>query len=291
MRQYMHRRVGGGECINLMWFECKLSFARTRQLGIGVLLGLIILRSIVSFMVSHHTINQIDNVYSVQQVKRDHFDAVTFLLTSTAATFYEQPLYEQFLLLAKPFNEIQAHLDALTRIELTSLEKDGIQILRRQLERIREAISSLRTIDDGETEMSLAATRTEVGRLVANAMQQVMQLRTQADVSIAAFRHDSALHLTSLVLTIGTVLTVLAGISVSMLLTWALARHIGRITQAIQAIGRGNLAYRIDSPFRDAVGQLAAGIDEMATQLEASKRRLNETVEALTEAAIPAHDL
>ncbi len=267
-----------------MWFECKLSFARTRQLGIGVLLGLIILRAIVSFMVSRHTIDRIDNVYAVQQFKRDHFDAVATSLTSVAARFYEQHLYEQFLLSAAQFNDIQSHLDALTRSELTSLERDGIQILRRQLGRINVAMSLLADMTLGETEITVATTRAEMGRMVANAIQQAMTLRAQADVSVAAFRHDSALNLSSLVLTIGTILTVLAGICVSMMLTWALARHIDRIAQAIQEIGRGNLAYRIDSPFSDEVGQLAAGIDEMATQLDASKRRLNEAFEALTEA-------
>lgn len=266
-----------------MWFECKLSFARTRQLGIGVLLGLIILRSIVSFMVSRHTIDRIDNVYAIQQVKRDHFDTVASLLTSTASGFYEPHLDEPFTTAAMQLNEAQSHLHALKRIELTSLEQDGIQTLKRQLGRIGAAISTLTDPNAGETEVPVAATRAEVGRMVVDAIQQAMHLRTQADVPITAFRHDSVLNLSAIVLTIGTVLTVLAGICVSMMLTWALARHIDRIARAIQEIGRGNLACRIDSPFTDEVGQLAAGIDEMATQLEASKRRLNERENALRE--------
>ncbi len=274
-----------GQGLHLM---CKyqLSFARTRQIGIGVLLGLIILRSVVSFFVSRYTMNRIDKAHSVQQVKRDHFDAIAFLFTSAAANFYTQDLYENFQIPIKQIDHIQAHLDALNKIELTALEKKGVQTLRRQHERLRVAVSGLMTIGIHEMETILAATRAEMGHMVFNAIQQAMKLRAQADVSIAAFKRDAALSLTSLILTLGTILTVLTGICVSALLTWALSRHVDRITRAIREIGRGNLAYRIHSPFTDEMGQLATGIDEMAAQLEISKRQLQETSEALTEARL-----
>ncbi len=261
-----------------------MSFARTRQLGIGILLGLVILRSLVSFSVSRHIIYQIDRVYTVQQVKRDHVDAIALSLASAAVAFYESQFYERILLLDKQFNEAQSQLSGLTKVELNPLEKTSVQNLEQQLKHLRETISMLRSMNIGGTEMTLAFRHAELGPLVAKAMQQATTLRSQIDLSAATFRHHAALNLTSLVLAIGTVLTVLAGVSVSLLLTWALTRHIERITQAIQEIGRGNLAYRIDSPFTDEVGQLAVGIDNMATQLEASQGRLDETFAALTEA-------
>ncbi len=267
-----------------MWPEYKLSFAHTRQIGIGLLLGLIIVRSVVSFIVAHYAMSNADQSYSVKQVKRDHFDAIAYLFTSAATTIHDQSLYEQLPLPIDQVNDIQSHLNAIKSLESNELEKKGIQVLRRQHAELWKAISSVAAIEAGETGTIEAATRSEMGYIAAKAIQQAMKLRTHAEVSIVSFKRDSALHLTSVVLTIGTIFTILAGIFVSGLLTWTLSRHVDRITRAIREIGRGNLAYRIHSPFTDEMGQLAKGIDEMAAQLEVSKHRLQETSEALTEA-------
>ena len=94
----------------------------------------------------------------------------------------------------------------------------------------------------------------------------------------------ASLQLTSLILTGGAVLTVVAGIGTSLWLSRALSRHIGQIRHAAQELGKGNLAYRINSLFTDPVGQLAAGVDDMAAQLNASTHHLNTLLAELTEA-------
>jgi len=95
---------------------------------------------------------------------------------------------------------------------------------------------------------------------------------------------SSSLHLISFILTGGTVLTVAAAIGISLWLGRALSRHIGPIGRATQELGKGNLAYRIHSPFTDQVGQLAAGVDNMAAQLHASICHLHTRLAELTKA-------
>lgn len=90
---------------------------------------------------------------------------------------------------------------------------------------------------------------------------------------------QAILHRTLMMLTIGTELAIVIGALVSFGLAWALKRHIRGILHATQELGKGNLSYRIASPFTDEVGQLAAGVDAMAARLEASTHQLHEALQ------------
>ncbi len=86
---------------------------------------------------------------------------------------------------------------------------------------------------------------------------------------------------TTILLTGGVVVTMALGIVVSMLLARALARPIATMLQATQALAQGQFSHRLQIPFRDEVGQLAAGIDAMAEQLEAAENRQQTTLTEL----------
>ncbi len=267
------------------------SFARIRQLGIAVLLSLIILRSSVSLFVLHHTLHTHDVSYTAQQAKKDRFESIVFRLTKASAIFFEQQVDKQFQLprLLEELDNIRDQLAALAQLSLTSVEQTHVQALARQERRLRMAVSGL-TVTPGRAEASpgaySSAIRAEVAQAIADAVAQANQVRTQLAASIQGTNHDLtvSLQLTLLVLTGGAILTVVAGIVVSLLMSRALSRHIGNIARATHELGRGNLSYRVGSAHTDEVGQLAAGIDDMAEQLEASTHRLNDTFMELTEA-------
>jgi methyl-accepting chemotaxis protein len=86
----------------------------------------------------------------------------------------------------------------------------------------------------------------------------------------------------------------LAG-AIGLLLTWILARAIVRplraVTDATEALARGDLSVRIRSPRRDEIGELGRAIDRMAedltdrmARLRTQEERLRKVLDAMVEA-------
>jgi signal transduction histidine kinase len=74
---------------------------------------------------------------------------------------------------------------------------------------------------------------------------------------------------TTVALTIGAAVAAISGILLSLLLSSTFQRHLTAILHATQEFGKGNFSHRINTPFKDSMGQLGRSIDDMGGRLEA----------------------
>jgi len=80
--------------------------------------------------------------------------------------------------------------------------------------------------------------------------------------SVAAIRRR-LLQAAAICLAVGLLVACLAGIVVA----WSLTRPLGALVAGAAAVGRGDLAYRVEIPNRDELGQLAAAFNRMTQGL------------------------
>ena len=273
----------------------RLSFRRARYLGIGGLLGVMIVITAVSVLTLRHALYDVHATFAVQQLKKDRFERVALQFSQAGAVFYRQrshywsqaQSHDPSALIAE-LETIREVLAALESLSLTPEEQTGVQGLLKQEQRLRAAVYAFEASvneEDPAQEFSPAIVA-KIDAIVSGAVAQAIYLSRQANRSIERTNAGlaSSLQQTSFVLTSGVVLVFCLGSVVVFCLTRILSNRIWDLTRAAQAIGAGNLTYRICSPYRDEVGQLAAGIDHMAHRLEASELRQQHTLTQLTEA-------
>ena len=267
----------------------RLSFRNAQRLGIGALLGVIFLSSIIGGMSLLQAIDVLRINLVRQEVKAQHVSQIALHFSLAGVIFYKQRSASQLDLSA-----LRSHLDTIRR-ELTELgqsaltpdEQEKITQLTREEKRFRTAvyIYAESGIDDPSQE-SGARALAELEELITETITQTVQI-SQAMLAHITQTNSLLLHSvqrTVLLFALVMVFAVVAGLGIGTWLSRVLARLINTMLQAIAELGAGNLAYRIASPHTDEIGMLAAGIDAMAANLEITHHELHTSLTDLTEA-------
>jgi len=251
----------------------KLSFRQAQRVGIGVLLGIIGAYSLTSVMALRATVADLRRYHSVLQFKAERFDQLAFLHMTFQAEFMR-------LDHSKPLEAPQSlrnHLDGMRKaaaelrnLSLTADEAECISMVESEERRLRTMLYSYVAAAGDSAADNPPQLRARIDRLVQRSVDRTATQSRQTSDSLrrAGADIDRSARRTLQVLVYGTVFAVLAGVGVTIFLTKALSGHVGRILTGTQQLAAGHLDYRINSPFRDAMGQLAAKVDRMADQIQ-----------------------
>jgi HPt (histidine-containing phosphotransfer) domain-containing protein/HAMP domain-containing protein len=216
----------------------------------------------------------------LQELKERHFTQLALRFALVGSDFYK---YKQQDKLRREFPRLTHHLDTirsmlaqLQGLHLTPAEHKGLIKLRIEEKRFRTALYVFieSGVDDAAQETASKAVA-DIESLLGDAVDRAIHYsyRTTEGIEKVNSHIVQSAHDTTVVLTIGAGLAALIGVLVSLLLSRVFQRHLSVILQATHEFGKGNFAYRINSPFKDAMGQLALSIDEMGGRLQAYERR------------------
>jgi two-component system, NtrC family, nitrogen regulation sensor histidine kinase NtrY len=86
-----------------------------------------------------------------------------------------------------------------------------------------------------------------------------------------------------LLLTLLTVLVLFVATWFSLFLAKLVTRPVEALAEATREISLGHLGHRVDVPAADELGELVASFNRMAADLESSRRKIEESAQALTE--------
>lgn len=252
----------------------RVSYPYARRLGIGALLCSILLVSAVSVIALHRTADRIHTHVNNEADKSQRFADIALHFSEAGADFYKQRYAEHFPLqkLLGQLDNLRQEFTMLGRHSLSPLERRGLQALMMQERRFRTAIYAYKTIKHEDLSLEYAVmTLAELDQAISDAVSQAIHHGHTGANAVKQTNQEliASIHRTQVTLTIGAMLTVCLGAIVSIWLSRALARPIAAMRQATYELGRGHFAYRLHVSSNDDVGQLAAGIDTMAEQLEA----------------------
>ena len=160
----------------------------------------------------------------------------------------------------------------LQALPLTPIEHEGITKLHFEEKRLRTALYVyINSGVDDPSQETAARAAVAIEELIANAMARAIHYSyvTSEAVEETDSQIVQSAHHTTVVLTVGAGIAAIAGLCVSLMLSRALQGHLKVILHAMQECGKGHFSHRIKAPFKDAMGQLAGSVDDMASRLEA----------------------
>jgi signal transduction histidine kinase/FixJ family two-component response regulator len=250
-----------------------LSYRNARQLGVGLLLGIILLSSGGSVVVLRGVASGLREYSQELDFKHDHFSDIAFCLRSFDADFQRNRYNKEFdptEIDRKYFPDIRRMLDELQNSNLSQKENEAIEMLRRDEQRIRTLVyafaASIDYIQDENGQLIQRQINEAIATSIDHSVQCSFDSHTAAEKA-GTEMIDLATR-TSWMLVMGGVVTIIASIVISVVLTRTLTKGIVSIKRATDTLARGDLSYRINSPFNDEVGMVCCGIDRMAERLE-----------------------
>jgi len=268
-----------------------ISFSTARQLGIGVLLGIVLLGAALSVLSIRRIAQEMYRKLEVQGLKEREFAQMALRFAMLGSDFYRYKqaakLPRELPKLVQHLNTVRSMLAQLHALPLTPVEKEGVTKLRLEEKRFRTALYVFieSGVDDPAQETAVKAVA-DIERLIDDAIARAIHYSYRASEVIEQTNGEimeSAYH-TTVMLTIGAGVAALVGLCVSILLSRAFKRHLAVILRATQELGKGHFTYRINSPFKDSMGQLAISIDEMGSRLEVYERQQQTMLTELREA-------
>ena len=250
-----------------------LSFRRARQLGVGLLLGIILLSSGGSVVVLRGVADGLKRYNQELNFKQNRFSDLAFRVRSFEADFQRHRYYREFdpaELDRNHFPGIRKILDELHDSTLSQHDKETIEKLDREEKRIRTLLYAFAASIDYVKDDNGQTLQKQIDRAIAASIDSSVQCSHDSrDAADAAGKEMIAVATrTSWMLIVGAIVTIIASVIVSLLLTRMLTRGVVVVRKATDELAGGNLSYRIDSPFRDEVGMVCQGIDRMAERLE-----------------------
>lgn len=268
-----------------------ISFSATRRIGIGALLGVLLLGAAFSVESLRYVATEMSRKVDQQEVKERAFTQMALRFTMAGSDFYKFKLRiknpEELPQLIQHLNMIRSTLGQLTSLPLSPVEQEGLSNLAQQERRLRTALYVFMEagLDDPAQETAAKAV-VDIQHIVNDAATRAIHYSYRTSEIIEQTNNEigrSARRINAL-LTIGATVAALVGICVSFLLSRASRRHLAVILAATREFGKGNFSYRIHSPFKDDMGQLATSIDEMAGRLEDYEHQQSTILQALLEA-------
>jgi signal transduction histidine kinase len=178
-------------------------------------------------------------------------------------------------------------LTQLQALPLTAVESEGVTKLRLEERRLRTALYVFLEagVDDPAQETAAKAGK-DIEVLIDDAVDRAIfyAYRTSELIESANSEILRSANQTVVALTVGAVVVALSGALLSLLLSSTFKRHLTAILRATRELGKGNFAYRINTPFKDSMGQLGRSIDEMGSRLETYEQGQKAMLDELREA-------
>ena len=274
-----------------------LAYRKARQLGIGILLGLILLGALTEIISVKRFETTLGKQMTILTHKKTHFANIAIQMALAGTSYYQQRLSQQIdlALIRSHLDIVRQEIAQLQALPLTPNEAQGVQHLYTDEKRLRTAVYVFvdAGVEDPSQESGRRAAR-ELDQLIGDVVEYAAAFHTQMSDKLALAHHQVERATRHLVLFVQgmTVLAVIAGIVISFLLSRLLLKYVQTLYRATQAIGQGNFAFRLPmlGTQRDEIAQLAVGINQMAAQLEAGVAEQQETLRHLAEAKANAEE-
>jgi signal transduction histidine kinase/CheY-like chemotaxis protein/HPt (histidine-containing phosphotransfer) domain-containing protein len=268
-----------------------ISFSTARRLGIWTLLAIVVVGAFFAVTSLRRVVEQVHRKVDLQEVKERHFTQMALRFAMVGADFYRAKqadgLRKDLGNLVQQLNNIRSILAQLQALPLSATEAEGVTKLRYEERRFRTALYVFLEsgIDDPAQETAAQAVR-DIEVLIDDAVDRAIfyAYRTSEVMETSNRQILKSAGDTSVALTIGAVVAVLSGVLLSLLLSSTFKRHLTAILSATQEFGKGNFGYRINTPFKDSMGQLGRSIDEMGARLQTYEQVQQATLDELREA-------
>jgi two-component system, sensor histidine kinase and response regulator len=253
-----------------------ISFSTARRLGIWTLLAIVLVGAVFAVTSLRRVVNEIHYKVELAEVKERHFTQMALRFAMVGADFYRAKQTEEMRKdlrgLVQQLNNIRNILTQLQALPLSATEAEGVTKLKHEEKRFRTALYVFLEsgVDDPAQETAARAVK-DIEVIIDDAVDRAIfyAYRTSEVIETANRGILRSANNTTVALTIGAIVAAISGILLSLLLSSTFQRHVTAILHATQEFGKGNFAHRINTPFKDSMGQLGRSIDEMGGRLEA----------------------
>jgi signal transduction histidine kinase/CheY-like chemotaxis protein/HPt (histidine-containing phosphotransfer) domain-containing protein len=268
-----------------------ISFSTARRLGIWSLLAIVVVGAFFAVTSIRSVVNQVNRKVELAEVKERQFNQIALRFSMVGADFYRAKqsdnLRQELGALIQQLNNIRSMLAQMAGLTLTATEQEGVTKLKTEEKRFRTALYVFLEsgLDDPAQETAAKAFK-EIEVIIDDAVDRAVfySYRTSEKIEEANQEIMRAANRTTLTLTAGAIIAAIIGVLMSVLLSSTFRRHLTTILDATQEFGKGNFAYRINSPFRDPMGKLAGSIDDMGARLQTYEQVQQATFDELREA-------
>ena len=256
-----------------------ISFSAARRLGIWTLLAIVIVGAVFAVTSLRRVVKEVHQKVERAEVKERQFTQMALRFAMVGADFYRakqaENLREEVGKLVQQLNNIRSMLAQLQTMPLSTVEAEGVTILRHEEKRFRTALYVFLEsgVDDPSQETAAKAFK-DIEVIIDDAVDRAnfYAYRTSEVIEQANQEILRSANKTTVGLTVGAIVAAVTGVLMSLLLSSTFKRHLTAILHATQEFGKGDFGYRINSPFKDPMGQLARSIDEMGGRLEDYER-------------------
>jgi len=255
-----------------------LSYRRARQLGVGLLLGIILLFSGGSVVVLRGVTDGLRRYSRELDFKEDRFSDMAFRLRSFEADFQRHRQDRDFDAVEidrRHFPDMRKILDELLNSSLSRDDKGAVEKLSREERRIRTLLYAFAASIDHVKDDNSQAIQSQIDKAIAASIDGSVHCSRESRAAVEEAGEEMIAVATraSWMLIVGAIVTIVAGVVISVMLTRTLTKGVIAIKQAADELAGGNFSYRIKNPFRDEVGMVCRGIDQMAERLEQSEHQ------------------
>ena len=253
-----------------------ISFSTARRLGIWTLLAIVLVGAVFAVTSLRRVVNEIHYKVELAEVKERQFTQMALRFAMVGADFYRakqtDDMRKDLGSLVQQLNNIRNILTQLQALPLSATEAEGVTKLKHEEKRFRTALYVFLEsgVDDPAQETAARAVK-DIEVIIDDAVDRAIfyAYRTSEVIETANRGILRSANNTTVALTIGAVVAAISGILLSLLLSSTFQRHLTAILHATQEFGKGNFSHRINTPFKDSMGQLGRSIDDMGGRLEA----------------------
>jgi len=268
----------------------RISFSAARRLGIWTLLAIVLVGAGFTLWSLRRVITEIHQKVELQELKERHFTQMALRFAMVGSDFYkykQQRLRDELPKLVQQLNTIRSILAQLRTLPLTAAEVEGVVKLRLEEKRFRTGLYVfVESGFDDPAQESAANAAVEIELLIDDAVDRAIfySYRISEGIETSNRAIIKSAQDTRVALTVGGLIAAIAGIGVSFLLSRAFTHHLTAILRATREFGTGNFSYRINTSFKDSMGQLAMSVDELGGRLEAYEHGQHAMLNELREA-------
>ena len=261
-----------------------LSYKGTRQLGVGLLLGIILVSLGGSVVILRGVADGLRRYSHKLEFQQNCFADVAFRMRSFEADFQRHCNDQDFNAVEidrRHFPDMRKVLDELQKSSLSQHDREAVEKLACEERRIRTLLYAFAASIDYIKDDNGQAIQSQIDQAIAASIDRSVQCSrdSRAAAETAGEEMIATATRTSWMLIVGAIVTIAASIVVSVVLTRTLTRGVTTIKKATDQLAGGNFSYRINNPFSDEVGMVCRGIDRMAERLERAEQQAVLTAE------------
>jgi two-component system sensor histidine kinase/response regulator len=280
----------------------KVSFSTAQKLGFGILVAITVHGALFTVASIRRLVTEMTAKVEIQELKARDFTQIALRFSMVGSAFHR---YRQQHRLRDKLPELEQHLNMIRTIvgqlrglALTTSEHEGLTKLADKEMQFRTTLDAfVESPGDNPDQGTATTAAADIDTLIEEAVDSAIYYSYRTSELIERTNGGIVASATNTVqlVSIGAGLAALLGSAVSILLSRTFKRHLTVVRRATQEFGKGNFSYRIATPFRDDMGQLAVSVDEMGQQLEAYEQQhrtiLAELVKAKDVSESQTHEL